>query len=129
MIEKKFLINNKENLSLIIDQLFKLNWQFLYLNGDLGAGKTTLVQEIAKKLNIKEKITSPTFNIMKIYPSLVHIDAYHLKGDLQEFEDYFDNKKVIIEWSDNLNLDYNNFVSINIYFNENNERIYHLKKE
>ena len=50
------------------------------LTGDLGAGKTTLVRGIAKGLNIKSVVQSPTFNIMKIYfdgsKPLIHIDAY-----------------------------------------------------
>ncbi|MBI2048534.1 MAG: tRNA (adenosine(37)-N6)-threonylcarbamoyltransferase complex ATPase subunit type 1 TsaE [Parcubacteria group bacterium] len=57
------------------------------LSGDLGAGKTTFVQGIARALGIHEPITSPTFVIMKKYPidvrgyhTLVHIDAYRLKS-------------------------------------------------
>ena len=52
------------------------------LTGDLGAGKTTLVRGIAKALNIKSVVQSPTFNIMKVYfdgdRPLIHIDAYRL---------------------------------------------------
>ena len=58
------------------------------LSGDLGAGKTSLVKEVAAHLDITEDITSPTFVIMKAYPvvnhnwikRLVHIDAYRLDG-------------------------------------------------
>ena len=57
------------------------------LSGDLGAGKTTFVQGIARSLGIEESVTSPTFVIMKIYDlenqpfkRLVHMDAYRLKG-------------------------------------------------
>ncbi len=59
----------------------------LALSGELGAGKTTFVQGIAKSLGIEESVTSPTFVIMKIYDlldqkfkRLVHMDAYRLKG-------------------------------------------------
>ncbi len=55
------------------------------LYGDLGSGKTTFTQAIAKIFDIKEDITSPTFVIEKIYDinhndfrKLVHIDAYRL---------------------------------------------------
>ena len=52
------------------------------LTGDLGAGKTTLVRGIARALNIKSVVQSPTFNIMKVYfdgdRPLIHIDAYRL---------------------------------------------------
>lgn len=57
------------------------------LSGELGAGKTTFVQGIARSLGVEEVVTSPTFVIMKIYElvnqpfkRLVHMDAYRLKG-------------------------------------------------
>jgi tRNA threonylcarbamoyladenosine biosynthesis protein TsaE len=52
----------------------------LLLNGDLGAGKTVLVQGIAQSLGI-ESVTSPTFVISKIYNGalpLIHVDVYRL---------------------------------------------------
>lgn len=57
------------------------------LSGNLGAGKTTLVQNCAKLLGVEEHVTSPTFVIQKtyqtkdsIFKSLVHIDAYRLES-------------------------------------------------
>ncbi len=54
----------------------------ILLDGDLGAGKTTLTGGIAKGLDINEKIASPTFNILKCYFQaripFFHIDAYRL---------------------------------------------------
>ncbi|OGG85586.1 tRNA (adenosine(37)-N6)-threonylcarbamoyltransferase complex ATPase subunit type 1 TsaE [Candidatus Kaiserbacteria bacterium RIFOXYB1_FULL_46_14] len=59
----------------------------LALHGDLGAGKTTFVQILAKHLGVSESVTSPTFVIMKKYQTtdkqfstLVHIDAYRLES-------------------------------------------------
>ena len=58
------------------------------LSGDLGAGKTTFVQQCAAILGIDEYVTSPTFVLQQIYKlpqqapwkHLVHIDAYRLEG-------------------------------------------------
>jgi tRNA threonylcarbamoyladenosine biosynthesis protein TsaE len=57
------------------------------LSGDLGAGKTTFAQEVARALGIEEPVTSPTFVIEKIYAltgetfsQLIHIDAYRLNS-------------------------------------------------
>ncbi|WP_436358492.1 tRNA (adenosine(37)-N6)-threonylcarbamoyltransferase complex ATPase subunit type 1 TsaE [Mycoplasma sp. 480] len=125
MKDKIIFIKKEENLEDIVNYIFQFNWKYLYLNGDLGAGKTTLTKLIAKKLGIKENVVSPTFNKMKVYSNLIHIDAYNLLGDLEEFEDYFEDKKVIIEWSKNLNLDYENFIAIDIKFS-NDERIYEI---
>jgi tRNA threonylcarbamoyladenosine biosynthesis protein TsaE len=47
---------------------------YLILKGKLGVGKTTLVQLIAQNLGIKEKVNSPTFNILKRY--LINNDYY-----------------------------------------------------
>lgn len=76
------------------------------LDGDLGAGKTTLVRGVAQGLNIKEVVQSPTFNIMKIYlkgdKPLIHIDAYRLADinsdiGLDEYIGY-ETGLTMIEW-------------------------------
>ena len=62
----------------------------LALKGDLGAGKTTFTQELAKALGVNEPVTSPTFTIMKTYElsherfdQLVHIDAYRFEDEAE----------------------------------------------
>lgn len=56
------------------------------LQGDLGAGKTTFTQEVAKALGVTDDIISPTFVIQKryqledqVFGQLIHIDAYRLE--------------------------------------------------
>lgn len=58
------------------------------LNGDLGAGKTTFVQALAKELGVAEVVTSPTYLIMRRYETsgarfsfLVHMDAYRVENE------------------------------------------------
>ncbi|MDK9869458.1 tRNA (adenosine(37)-N6)-threonylcarbamoyltransferase complex ATPase subunit type 1 TsaE [Staphylococcus equorum] len=76
------------------------------LNGDLGAGKTTLSQFIGKALGVKRNINSPTFNIIKSYQGsnlrLHHMDCYRLEESEEDlgFNEYFEDEAVIlIEWS------------------------------
>jgi tRNA threonylcarbamoyladenosine biosynthesis protein TsaE len=66
--------------------------QIIALSGELGAGKTTLTQQIARQLGIKENVNSPTYVIMKNYKMplstsgfrfLVHIDAYRLESEME----------------------------------------------
>ena len=80
-----YLTHNQEETKEVGHKLAALlpNGSVVLLKGDLGAGKTTLVRGVAEALGITEKITSPTFNIMKLYlkgsKPLVHIDAYRLE--------------------------------------------------
>ena len=78
------------------------------LVGELGSGKTVFVKGIAKALEIKKNITSPTFVIEKIYPGqsrqLVHIDAYRLSSGQDLAAIGYDelaadkNNLIFIEW-------------------------------
>jgi tRNA threonylcarbamoyladenosine biosynthesis protein TsaE len=61
----------------------------LALHGDLGVGKTTFVQGLARGLRIPDAVTSPTFNIFTLHrgpTNLVHLDAYRLNS-AKEVED------------------------------------------
>ena len=56
------------------------------LHGDLGVGKTTFVQGLARGLGITDAVTSPTFNIFTLHRgpvNLLHLDAYRLENARQ----------------------------------------------
>lgn len=79
----------------------------ILLNGDLGAGKTTLSQMIGKQLGVKRNINSPTFNIIKSYKGTTlkfhHMDCYRLEDSEEDLgiEEYFEDHAVtVIEWSE-----------------------------
>ncbi len=105
------------------------------LNGDLGAGKTTFVQGLAKGLGISEDyyITSPTFNIINDYPAknftLSHLDLYRL-ADVDEleyigFDDLLDsNHIIVVEWPKLLNdISFKFDIEINFEFDSDFNRI------
>lgn len=74
------------------------------LEGELGAGKTHLTKGIAKGLDIKRVVNSPTFTIIKEYMGrmpLYHIDAYRLENsedDLGFYEYFYGEGVTVIEW-------------------------------
>ena len=82
----------------------------LCLNGDLGAGKTTLSKSIGLGLAVEEYITSPTFNLINEYNgrlTMYHFDVYRLEGvdDLYDlgFDEYFYGHGVcLIEWANKI---------------------------
>jgi tRNA threonylcarbamoyladenosine biosynthesis protein TsaE len=82
------------------------------LTGPLGAGKTTLVQGIGEGLKVRGPITSPTFVIARVHPSLsggpalVHADAYRLGGSLEvddlDLDASLEDSVTVVEWGEGL---------------------------
>ncbi|MCB0909028.1 MAG: tRNA (adenosine(37)-N6)-threonylcarbamoyltransferase complex ATPase subunit type 1 TsaE [Nocardioidaceae bacterium] len=82
------------------------------LSGGLGAGKTTLTQGIGAGLGVRGDVTSPTFVIARVHPSLgdgpalVHVDAYRLGGfaelDDLDLDTSLDEAVTIVEWGEGI---------------------------
>jgi tRNA threonylcarbamoyladenosine biosynthesis protein TsaE len=76
-------------------------WLFI---GNLGAGKTTLIQHLTKAIGVKDLVQSPTFSLVNLYGNLIyHFDCYRLKSfeEALDFgiEEYIDSGKYCwIEW-------------------------------
>lgn len=89
---------------------FLLPDDVIALTGPLGAGKTTLIQGIAKGLGVKSPVTSPTFILINEHSGripLYHVDLYRLEKiqDIEEtgIEEYFSRGGVcVIEWAEKL---------------------------
>ena len=104
-----FEINIFDDYNEVIENILDENSSKIILfNGDLGSGKTTLIQLICKKLKIKEKVLSPTFNLINEYQinndfKVYHFDLYRIKS-IQElieidFIDYiYSGNYCFIEW-------------------------------
>lgn len=87
--------------------------KYVFLNGELGAGKTTFVKEVAKIFGIDSQVSSPTFSIINSYSSdkvfIVHSDLYRLESAVElENTGYFelieDADIIFTEWADKFSL-------------------------
>lgn len=116
-MEKITTKNEKETFTLGVSLAKKLKGgEILALYGDLGAGKTKFLQGLAKGFGVKNKVNSPTFNILKIYKvkghktinTFCHIDAYRLSSEKDLIalgvEEYFQDKSTVtaIEWAERI---------------------------
>jgi tRNA threonylcarbamoyladenosine biosynthesis protein TsaE len=80
------------------------------LSGGLGAGKTTLAQGLADGLGVRGPVTSPTFVIARVHPSLrggpplVHVDAYRLGGVVEvddlDLDASLEDSVTVVEWGE-----------------------------
>lgn len=102
-------LNETEKFGIFLGENLKPG-DVVCLNGDLGAGKTTLTKSIAKGLGIDDYVTSPTFTIVNEYygkTDLYHIDTYRLDDkidvDYLGFDEYFYSDGVtIVEWAEKI---------------------------
>jgi len=80
--------------------------EIICLEGDLGGGKTTFTQGLAKGLGVKQWPTSPTFVLIREYDTLTHIDCYRIQADdllKLGFKKILKSNKIkVIEWADKI---------------------------
>ena len=98
-------LNKLEELTTYLIELLKDDNYIVILRGDLASGKTTLVKNYLKALNLVDLVTSPTFSLQAIYSeNIFHYDVYNKTlnefislGMLEEFEKEGTH---FVEWGD-----------------------------
>lgn len=110
MTEKRFEVCGVERLSEVSDYLLELvsEAKVVLFYGSMGAGKTTLIKNLCKKLSVTDEVNSPTFAIVNEYLTeddepVYHFDFYRIKR-LEEafdigYENYFYSDHLcLVEW-------------------------------
>ena len=120
-IAKKMLVNFSDQ-------------KIILFYGEMGVGKTTLIKQLCKQLNVEEPTNSPTFSIVNEYlsvegASIYHFDFYRIEEETEVFdlgyEDYFySGNYCFIEWPEKIpNLLPGNAVKVTIVQDEQNIRL------
>ena len=109
-------------VEILVGQILTKGYSLFFLKGKMGSGKTTLVQKVCEQINTTEPATSPTYNIIQVYPlanqsparqaghfeGVTHIDLHRIKqlsdNDLVWLEEELTKTEqiVFVEWPDKL---------------------------
>ena len=104
-MEFVYSYNTIDNFAKKITPLLK--YKLVFLEGELGSGKTTLIKQFCKELGFKNQVTSPTFPLLNIYKNndknIYHADLYRLKNideinELGFYEIMENNNWFFVEW-------------------------------
>jgi tRNA threonylcarbamoyladenosine biosynthesis protein TsaE len=128
-----------EELPEIASQLIKsIPEKILLFYGEMGVGKTTLIKEIVKQLEVDDVVTSPTFSLVNEYHSrkgerIYHFDFYRIEQEEEALDmgidEYFNsNAWCLVEWPERIkNLVPLNAVEIHLSRNDNGTRCLEFK--
>jgi len=113
---KEYVTRSEEETFLLarkLSQGFK-GKEVVFLNGELGTGKTIFAKGLAAGLGLKDfhQVCSPSYTLVNIYQgkhTIFHIDLYRLEKDSEimdlGWEDYLGQGVVIVEWAEKVKFD------------------------
>ena len=111
---------------------------FVSLYGEIGAGKTAFVKEVAAAIGITEKVTSPSFVILNEYHSakipMYHFDLYRLENEgiktiFDELQEYSEGRQItFVEWAEfSQNQIPFDHIKINVTYSDDDSRVYEFE--
>lgn len=109
-----------------------LNFKIWIFDGEMGAGKTTLIKSICKNLGVMDEVSSPTFSIVNEYKTVdgktvYHFDFYRVKSIEEVYdigvEDYFYSGNIcLVEWPEKIKEILTKEKALHIFINQKNEQ-------
>jgi tRNA threonylcarbamoyladenosine biosynthesis protein TsaE len=135
-----YQVSNLSDLQPVITEMIRFvnsGFRLFLLKGELGAGKTTLVQHFCRQIGVTEPVSSPTFSLINGYSSsefglVYHMDFYRLEKSAElaqiGLEEYLETTQLLlIEWPDvAMDLLEPPFVKIEIRVDAHNIRIFKI---
>ncbi|MEL0225777.1 MAG: tRNA (adenosine(37)-N6)-threonylcarbamoyltransferase complex ATPase subunit type 1 TsaE [Flavobacteriaceae bacterium] len=109
-MEKIYSLSEIETVA--VNLLPHLTSKVILVNGEMGAGKTTIIKALCKALNSPDVVSSPTFSLINEYRTahdkpLYHFDGYRIENEEEAYDcgadEYLPSGDVcVIEWSENI---------------------------
>ena len=133
-------VNGVDELAHVSQQIldFAADEKIFMIYGQMGAGKTTLINSLCAVLGTKDKTSSPTFSIVNEYSltkgSIFHFDFYRLKNQTEAldfgYEDYFySGNYCFVEWPEKIpDLWPDSFIEIKIEVVDDDKRVIELER-
>jgi tRNA threonylcarbamoyladenosine biosynthesis protein TsaE len=139
-VVREIVCKHLEQLPEVAKEIVLMCWQYPIwrFEGAMGAGKTTLIKEICKILEVEDEVQSPTFSIVNHYrtnqnQNIYHFDFYRLRSEEEAYdigyEDYFYEKNAycFLEWASRIpNLLPTTLATIEIVVGASQERIFKI---
>lgn len=128
-------LDDTQKLAYEFAKLIENDGCFISLYGEIGAGKTAFVKQVAKAIGITEKVTSPSFVILNEYHSakipVYHFDLYRLEHEgvktiFDELQEYSEGKQItFVEWAEfSQNQIPFDHIKINVTYEDDDSRKY-----
>lgn len=114
------------------------DYEIWLFNGEMGAGKTTLIKVICEQLGVEDEVSSPTYSIVNEYvtvnnKTVYHFDFYRIKSEEEAYDigadEYLDSGNLcLIEWPLKISsLIPSKYLEIELSLGENNTRVLSVK--
>ena len=130
------ILNNYQltDLPMISNHIIEkgLDYKIWIFDGEMGAGKTTLIKSICKNLGVIDEVSSPTFSIVNEYKTVngktvYHFDFYRIKSIEEVYdmgvEDYFNSGNLcLVEWPEKIKEILENEIVFQIFINLKNSQ-------
>lgn len=114
-MKSEYILKSEEDTKNMAKEIaFDIKNKIIFLNGEIGAGKTTFTKYLVEAFGLKDEVCSPTFALENRYDTenglIIHFDLYRLKSeeelDMIGFYDTLkENATILIEWADKFNIE------------------------